>query len=52
MYLEDRGEVLGLFDLGEMVTPSIPIPVEISVIGIEGAAATVGVGVAVVSGRD
>jgi len=34
MYLEDRGEVFGLFDLGEMAAPSVPIPGKRGVVGI------------------
>lgn len=43
MYLEDRGKVFGLFNVGEVAAPSVPIPAERGVVGIEGAAATVGV---------
>ena len=43
MYLEDRGKVFGLFNVGEVAAPSVPIPAERGAVGIEGAAATVGV---------
>lgn len=52
MYLKDRGKVLGLFDFREIAAPSIPIPIDVGIAGIEGAAATVGGVVAVPPGGD
>jgi len=52
MYLKDRGKILGLFDFREIAAPSVPIPIEVGVVGIEGAAATVGGVVAVPSGGE
>jgi len=52
MYLKDRGKILGLFDFREIAAPSVPIPIDVGIVGIEGAAATVGGVVAVPPGGD
>jgi intergrase/recombinase len=51
-YLKKRGEAFSLFNIREMATPSIPIPIKRSVVGGIGGASEEIRGAMIFSGKD
>jgi hypothetical protein len=51
-YLKKRGEAFSLFNIREMATPSIPIPIKRSVVGGIGGASEEMRGAMIFSGKD